>query len=83
MILSDTKANRAYFCKGTVYTKSKSGDISKKIVEAIADIEKLQSEVKELRSELMKDWEDKRRLVDKIFSRLECDERTTREETET
>lgn len=51
MVLSGTAVIRAYFSRGAVYSTSEPEDISRAILHAIADRERLANEAKELRRE--------------------------------
>jgi glycosyltransferase involved in cell wall biosynthesis len=56
LILSDKKILREYFYKGTIFTANRSEPISDTIFRGIKGIEKLQTDVKDLKHELNKTW---------------------------
>lgn len=65
IILSATQALKSYFHRGALYTDNTSADLAKRIQEATAASHSLMSEVRTLKTELIRSWqEDKRRLED-------------------
>ena len=59
LILSKTKALQTYFYKGCIYTTSETREIYRAIMKAIDNLDTLVNEIKELKMELNKKWEEK------------------------
>ena len=60
LILSDTKALRAYFLKGVVYTENNRRDLAEAIRRAGRERDNLAREIAQLRQELEKAWSNRR-----------------------
>jgi glycosyltransferase involved in cell wall biosynthesis len=58
MVLSDTKAIRDYFTRGVIYTRPNSNSIAGSIQIAISQLDHLNAEIKLLRKELLRNWEN-------------------------
>jgi len=59
MILSDTKALKEYFYKGSVYTLNNAASIARSIAKALEKEPSLRKEVKELNQELSSQWKNR------------------------
>ncbi len=69
LILSDTKVNRSYFDKGTLYTDNSAEDVARQIVQALDEMPRLTAEVEGLKVDLERDW---RARKDDIETRLQA-----------
>ena len=58
LILSNTKALKAYFNRGCIYVGSSVASIAKGMICAVDQLDSLKSEIAELRSIRMRDWEN-------------------------
>ena len=70
LILSDSKANRAYFKKGVAYAHNTAEDLAQKTVESIRALDRSRREISELRVELETGWEERRKAVADVFAEL-------------
>jgi hypothetical protein len=69
LVLSNTQALKQHFHKGTVYTDNTSKDITDKILNAILKKDLLQEEIKELRREMIIDWERRKEAFEVFLER--------------
>ncbi|MFO0754190.1 MAG: glycosyltransferase family 4 protein [Thermodesulfovibrionales bacterium] len=67
LIVSDTKALRDFFCKGTLYADNTPEDLAEKIREAAQDRERLAGEIRELKRERLADWEERKREFERLL----------------
>lgn len=71
VVLSDTKTLRQYFSKGAVFTSNTAEDLASRIREALNNANGLADEARRLKISLVKDWEDRRKELEKILKTLE------------
>lgn len=69
LVLTDTTALRDYFYKGSVYTQNHPEEIRGAIRTAVMNRENLSAEIRALKEELIRAWEDKRKM---LVSSLRC-----------
>ena len=60
VILSDTRALRAYFSRGAVYVRNTAEDIARGISTAVASKSALEAEARALREQRIREWEERR-----------------------
>lgn len=70
MILSDTKALRKYFSKGTVYTENAAAGISRAISEVVVKRDKLVEEIRELKAQRETEWELQKKQLEVLVGKL-------------
>lgn len=63
LVLTDTPALRDYFYKGSVYTQNHPEEIRGAIRTAVMNRENLSAEIRALKEELIRAWEDKRKML--------------------
>lgn len=71
LIVSDTKALRGHFSKGTIYSHNEASDIALKIQAATTNLEKLFLEIRKLKKERMDEWQRKKEMLEDRLSHLE------------
>lgn len=71
LIVSDTKVLREFFYKGVLYTDNTSKDLAGKIDDVIRSRDELSKEIKELKIEIIEEWEKKRTMLNKILKDVE------------
>ena len=64
LIVSDTKALREYFYKGTLYTKNSSQDIAETIQKAIREKQTLTEQIGFLNQEIVEGWKQKHQALE-------------------
>jgi glycosyltransferase involved in cell wall biosynthesis len=74
MVLSGSRALRAYFCKGGVFTNNTADSIGRAIEQAVAERAQLQAQVAELRAELKESWEVARSQFESLLTELSADD---------
>lgn len=70
LITSDTEALRNYFYKGALYTDSTCENISKTILEAISNMDNLRCQIKDLKADKIKEWDDKKNEINSILEKF-------------
>ena len=70
LILSNTKALRNYFSKGSIYTEHDAGSITSAIKTAMLEKDRLENELQELKFHLNNDWQTKFKLIQKMIINL-------------
>jgi glycosyltransferase involved in cell wall biosynthesis len=71
VILSDTVALRSYFARGALFTNNTYPDIAERIHDAIARSEDLVAEVRALKQDLIRRWEEERQGVEGLIEQAE------------
>jgi hypothetical protein len=69
LILSDTETLRTNFYKGVIHTQNNGESIKQAITNAIANMNKLQKEIIELRKEKEADWQKQFAVVENILKK--------------
>ena len=70
LILSDTKVNRSYFDKGTLYTDNSARDVARQIVQALDEIPRLTAEVEGLKLNLESDWRARKHEIETVLQEV-------------
>lgn len=70
-ILSDTKVLRDFFYKGVLYVDNTSDGIVDKLKEALGNMDKLQSEIRELKKEKIARWDDQKEALEVILDGIQ------------
>jgi glycosyltransferase involved in cell wall biosynthesis len=70
MVLSDTRALRSYFRMGSVFADNTATGIRDAIVEACANVGRLREEVIALGAELEREWQERKRALERILAGL-------------
>lgn len=70
MILSDTDALRTHFSKGAIYVQPYRSALASSFAEALDSRRELGSSARELKSQLAKDWEVRRLMLETMLARL-------------
>ena len=67
LVTSDTAALRAYFNRGTVYTKHDSASLAAAMTYALEHADRLAAEMSELRAQLARDWDRQHAALKRVL----------------
>jgi glycosyltransferase involved in cell wall biosynthesis len=67
LVTSDTKALRAFFNRGTVYSRHEPASLAAAVSRALADRARLTAEMKTLKQELARSWSDRRHALQRCI----------------
>ncbi len=70
LIVSDTKALRAYFYKGVLYTRNSAEHIAENTRKALEQKETLTEQIKELKHELVESWQQTHQACEALIASL-------------
>lgn len=75
LLLSDTRALRAYFDRGTLYTDNTAGDIAARVREALGRLPALEGEMVALREARAAEWSERIASLERELARIVAESR--------